>query len=50
MGRRVHSVAVGRLELGEEHYEQHLVAVAVPAVADHQPWGAAQEAQPLETS
>ena len=43
-------MAVGRLELGEQHYEQNLLAVAVAAVADHQPWGAAQEAQPLETS
>ena len=50
VGRRVHSVAVGRLELGEQHTEQHLVAAAAAgAAADHQPWVAAQDAQPSET-
>jgi len=43
-------MAVGRLELGEQHTEQHLVAAAAAAAAaDHQPWVAAQDAQPSET-
>lgn len=46
----MHSVEAGQLVLGEQYYEQHLVAGEVPAVADKQPLGAAQGAHHLEVN